>query len=223
MCPHRDHTVYLGGGVSAASAIMTMRKDVRTIAKRKILYREGDQWDEFYNLYSGWAFNYRITSDGRRQIFDILIPGDPINMSALRLDRAPFSVQALTDLIVCVFDRQTLDAHLHDEIQRFKPNLIVSIHAPYGVLDFDGPALPPRRLGRLILDQVGIFPGSLGHYGGVHKGMPVVTIELPSALLTPRNVEIERMWRDLRLWMGETMAQAESPEPTPSVVQQALR
>ena len=95
---------------------------------------------------------------------------------------------------------------LHEEMQRFKPNLIVSIHAPYGVLDFDGPLEPPRKLGRLSLNQVGIFPGSLGNYGGVHKGMPVVTIELPSALLTPRNVEIERMWRDLHQWMGEPMA-----------------
>ncbi|MEA3393920.1 MAG: M14 family murein peptide amidase A [Pseudomonadota bacterium] len=95
---------------------------------------------------------------------------------------------------------------LHAEMQRFQPNLIVSIHAPYGVLDFDGPIQPPSRLGRLYLDQVGIFPGSLGNYGGVHKGMPVVTIELPSALLTPRNVEIQRMWQDLRQWMGDTLA-----------------
>lgn len=99
---------------------------------------------------------------------------------------------------------------LFDEMQQFKPNLIVSIHAPYGVLDFDGPLEPPRKLGRLTLNQVGIFPGSLGNYGGVYKGMPVVTIELPSALLTPRNVEIERMWRDLYQWMGDTIAQLES-------------
>jgi hypothetical protein len=101
---------------------------------------------------------------------------------------------------------------LHDEMQRFKPHLIVSIHAPYGVLDFDGPATPPRRLGRLYLDQLGVFPGSLGNYGGVHKGMPVVTIELPHATLTPRNVEIQRMWQDLQQWMGATIARHEDPE-----------
>jgi murein peptide amidase A len=112
---------------------------------------------------------------------------------------------------------------LHDEIQRFKPNLIVSIHAPYGVLDFDGPVEPPRKLGRLSLNQVGIFPGTLGNYGGVHKGMPVVTIELPSALLTPRNVEIERMWRDLHHWMGETMAQSEPPASVPPLQKRATR
>ena len=94
---------------------------------------------------------------------------------------------------------------LHDEMAKFKPNLIVSIHAPYGVLDFDGPTMPPSKLGRLYLDQVGIFPGSLGNYGGVHKGMPVVTIELPNAQRTPLDSETRQMWVDLLRWMGERL------------------
>lgn len=89
---------------------------------------------------------------------------------------------------------------LHEQMERFKPHLIVSIHAPYGVLDFDGPSVPPSRLGRLYLDQVGIFPGSLGNYGGVHKGVPVVTIELFNALRTPLDSEIRQMWLDLLRW-----------------------
>jgi murein peptide amidase A len=92
---------------------------------------------------------------------------------------------------------------LHEQMQSFQPNLIVSIHAPYGVLDFDGPVAPPSRLGRLYLDQVGIFPGSLGNYGGVHKGVPVVTIELPSAMRTPLDSEMRQMWLDLLRWMSE--------------------
>jgi len=63
--------------------------------------------------------------------------------------------------------------------------------------------VPPARLGRLFLDQVGIFPGSLGHYGSVHKGMPVVTIELPNAARTPRNAEMRKMWLDLLRWMDQ--------------------
>ncbi|HEY8357750.1 MAG TPA: M14 family murein peptide amidase A [Ramlibacter sp.] len=89
---------------------------------------------------------------------------------------------------------------LHDQIQKFKPHLIVAIHAPYGVLDFDGPSVPPSRLGRLYLDQVGIFPGSLGNYGGVHKGVPVVTIELPNSQRTPLDAEMRQMWLDLLRW-----------------------
>lgn len=105
--------------------------------------------------------------------------------------------------------------YLHDEMERFQPDLIVSIHAPYGVLDFDGPSVPPARLGRLYLDQVGIFPGSLGNFGGVHKGMPVVTIELNSAFRTPLDAEMRQMWLDLLRWKSERIV----PErPTPPVV-----
>ena len=97
---------------------------------------------------------------------------------------------------------------LYDQMSNFKPNLIVSIHAPYGVLDFDGPTVPPSRLGRLYLDQVGIFPGSLGNYGGVHKGVPVVTIELPNSARTPQDAEMRQMWRDLLGWMNERVGPA---------------
>lgn len=95
--------------------------------------------------------------------------------------------------------------YLHEEMTRFAPHLIVSIHAPFGVLDFDGPMAPPQRLGRLYLDQVGIYPGSLGNFGGVHKGIPVVTVELPHAQRTPLDAEMRQMWVDLLRWMSERL------------------
>lgn len=104
---------------------------------------------------------------------------------------------------------------LHAEMARFQPHLIVSIHAPYGVLDFDGPGVPPPKLGRLYLDQVGIFPGSLGNYGGVHQGMPVVTVELPSALRTPLDAEMRQMWLDMQRWMAERLRSEEAPPLVP--------
>lgn len=91
---------------------------------------------------------------------------------------------------------------LHQQMAQFQPQLVVSIHAPYGVLDFDGPHDPPARLGRLRMDKLGVFPGSLGHYGGLHRGVPVVTIELEHALIMPAEAEVRAMWRDLRQWMS---------------------
>ena len=103
---------------------------------------------------------------------------------------------------------------LHEQMDSFKPNLIVSIHAPYGVLDFDGPSVPPSNLGRLYLDQVGIFPGSLGNYGGIHKGVPVVTIELPSANRTPLDKEMRQMWMDLLRWTSDRLGPGlQAPAP----------
>lgn len=104
---------------------------------------------------------------------------------------------------------------LQEQMDTFKPNLIVSVHAPYGVLDFDGPFVPPSKLGRLYLDQVGIFPGSLGNYGGIHRRVPVVTIELANAWRMPLDAETRQMWLDLLRWVGERLGPPEQTASTP--------
>ena len=57
--------------------------------------------------------------------------------------------------------------YLVDEIRDFKPDIIISMHAPYGLIDHDGPPKAPERIGQLTLRRLGVFPGSLGNYGGV--------------------------------------------------------
>jgi hypothetical protein len=90
---------------------------------------------------------------------------------------------------------------LQAEIEQFKPDVIVSIHAPYGVLDYDGPLQKPRRFGRLNLNQLGVYPGSLGNFGGVHKNIPVITIELPNAIAMPSSREQRQIWNDMLAWI----------------------
>jgi predicted deacylase len=102
---------------------------------------------------------------------------------------------------------------LNGQLDAFQPHLVVSVHAPYGVLDFDGPSVPPSKLGRLYLDQVGIYPGSLGNYAGIHRRVPVVTVELPSALRTPTEAEMAQMWTDLLRWAAERLGPAASASP----------
>jgi protein MpaA len=86
---------------------------------------------------------------------------------------------------------------LHDEMEQWKPDLIVSVHAPYGVLDYDGPREPPQQLGFLKLHLLGTYPGSLGNYAGLYRGVPVITLELPHAGLMPAPAEAGRLWSDL--------------------------
>lgn len=95
---------------------------------------------------------------------------------------------------------------MHSQIESFKPDLIVSIHAPFGILDYDGPARQPRRFGHLNLNRLGIYPGSLGNYGGVHKNMPVITIELPNASSMPPLKEQREIWEDMLTWIRRNLA-----------------
>lgn len=65
-----------------------------------------------------------------------------------------------------------------DIIDNFKPDFIISIHTPYGVLDFDGPQVAYPTVDFLPWASLGTFPGSLGRYMWVDKKTPVLTIEL---------------------------------------------
>lgn len=90
---------------------------------------------------------------------------------------------------------------LYEEIRSFKPHVIISVHAPFGVLDFDGPPAGPRKLGYLHLKLIGTYPGSLGNCAGVQHQIPVITVELPHAGIMPSRGEISRMWMDIVAWL----------------------
>ncbi len=95
---------------------------------------------------------------------------------------------------------------LVDEIERFRPSAIIAVHAPSHVVDYDGPPEPPEKLGPLYLQQIGTYPGSLGRYAGDQLGLPVVTIELPSAGIMPTPVEQRKIWTDLVAWLRRHIA-----------------
>ncbi|MGI4849614.1 MAG: M14 family zinc carboxypeptidase, partial [Janthinobacterium lividum] len=87
------------------------------------------------------------------------------------------------------------------EIERMRPNVIISVHAPFGLLDFDGPAPVPDRFGRLMFNNIGVYPGSLGNFSGRQQNVPVITIELPNAGSMPPDDEVERIWTDMLTWI----------------------
>lgn len=95
-------------------------------------------------------------------------------------------------------------------INDFQPDAIVAVHAPYGVVDFDGPPKPPTHLGPLHLHLLGTYPGSLGNYAGKHLNIPVVTVELPYAGIMPSDQEISRIWVDLVAWLRQHIPYQES-------------
>jgi protein MpaA len=88
------------------------------------------------------------------------------------------------------------------QIEEFQPDVIVSVHAPYHLLDFDGPAEAPAKIGELYLNQLGVYPGSLGTFAGLNREIPVVTLELPSAGIMPPAEQIDQMWKDLVAWLN---------------------
>ena len=92
---------------------------------------------------------------------------------------------------------------LHREIMQFNPDVIIAVHAPYSLVDFDAPDRnkAPKRIGYLRRNLMGTYPGSLGNYAGVHLGIPVITLELPHAGIMPSKDDIRYLWVDLVRWL----------------------
>jgi CRP/FNR family transcriptional regulator len=61
-----------------------------------------------YTVLSGWAFRYKTLVDGRRQILNYAIPSDLIGLQGSVNDEMQHSVEALTDVMLCVFPREKL-------------------------------------------------------------------------------------------------------------------
>lgn len=80
-------------------------------------------------------------------------------------------------------------------IKRYKPNKVISVHAPLTILDYDGPSLRAEagKSAKELLEQMShkssgykvsnypIFPGSLGNWAGKDQHIPTYTLELPNS------------------------------------------
>ena len=73
---------------------------------------------------------------------------------------------------------------LIDTIREFKPNKILTLHAPYKVVNYDGPAKELAEKISTIINypveaSIGYpTPGSFGTYAGVERQIPTITLEL---------------------------------------------
>lgn len=71
-----------------------------------------------------------------------------------------------------------------DVIEKYKPELIITLHAPYKVVNYDGPARKiAERISEIIKypveESIGYpTPGSFGTYAGVERQIPTITLEL---------------------------------------------
>lgn len=89
-------------------------------------------------------------------------------------------------------------------IKRYKPNKVITVHAPLTMLDYDGPSLRAEegKPAKVLLEQMSekskgykisnypVFPGSLGNWAGKENHIPTYTLELPNS--NPR--ETDQFW-----------------------------
>ena len=71
-----------------------------------------------------------------------------------------------------------------DIIKKYSPKLILTLHAPYKIVNYDGPAKEiAEKISKIICypteESIGYpTPGSFGTYCGVERNIPTITLEL---------------------------------------------
>jgi CRP/FNR family transcriptional regulator, anaerobic regulatory protein len=79
-----------------------------TLAAGQTLLHEGETSPHLYTLLSGWMYRHKSLPDGRRQILNYALPGDFVGMQSAVLKEMQHTVDALTDVRLCVFPREKL-------------------------------------------------------------------------------------------------------------------
>lgn len=69
---------------------------------------EGSHSPHLYTVLDGWAYRYKMLEDGRRQVLNFLLPGDMVGLQGAVLHYMDHSVEALTPMRLCVFERSRL-------------------------------------------------------------------------------------------------------------------
>jgi CRP-like cAMP-binding protein len=72
------------------------------------LLTQGSASAHLYTVLSGWAFRHKTLADGRRQILNFVMPADFIGLQGTVLGEMQHSVEALSDMVLCVFPRERL-------------------------------------------------------------------------------------------------------------------
>jgi len=104
------------------SFISTFKRGELAVDKGATVLVEGNHSAHLYTVLKGWGFRYKLMSDGRRQILNYTLPGDLIGLQGSLMGEMQHSVEALSSMLLCVFERDQLS-----ELYRNYPGLAYDI------------------------------------------------------------------------------------------------
>jgi CRP-like cAMP-binding protein len=107
-CPLRAETALRDFSPEELDFVSRFKSGELTAAAGTTLLMEGTTSAHLYTVLSGWAMRYKTLPDGRRQILNFVLPADLIGLQGTVLGEMQHSVEALSDMLLCLFPRERL-------------------------------------------------------------------------------------------------------------------
>jgi len=146
---------YLSLGKSDLAALHRLVECELTIEKRRDLVVDGYEYRKLCFVADGFGARYKLLRNGKRQILNVILPGDVIGLPGSFVDRANYSVIALTEMRIhaCCIDDYVQLSYRRPQFGLALSWLAVHEAALYAERVVDtGRRTPPERLAHFLLE-----------------------------------------------------------------------
>ena len=107
-CPLRSLPLFEPMTNSEVDFMERFRRGELIAAPGTELLAQGSTAPQLFTVVSGLGLRARMLADGRRQVLGFVLPGDFLGLQASVMDSMSHSVEAVTKMRLCVFNRSDL-------------------------------------------------------------------------------------------------------------------
>lgn len=107
-CPLRRLPVLREFSSEELAFVSSFKSGELNVEAGSTILLQGTNSAHLYTVLAGWAFRYKMLQDGRRQILNFALPSDFLGLQGAVADEMQHSVEALTDMTLCIFPRERL-------------------------------------------------------------------------------------------------------------------
>ncbi|WP_371156285.1 Crp/Fnr family transcriptional regulator [Jannaschia sp. 2305UL9-9] len=104
-CPLHRSSLFLDHSPDDTRFMQQFKVGEMTIDPGTTLLMEGSNSPQLFTALRGMGLRYKTLADGRRQVLNLVFPGDFIGLQAGLMGEMGHSVQATSAMTLCVFDR----------------------------------------------------------------------------------------------------------------------
>lgn len=117
-CPIRVLPIFRPFEKSELEFVSKFKRGELVVDRGATVLVEGSHSAHLFTVLAGWGFRFKLLDDGRRQILNYVLPGDLIGLQGGLMGEMEHSIEALTEMRLCVFERGQLN-----DLYRNQPGL----------------------------------------------------------------------------------------------------
>ena len=107
-CPLRKQPLFVPFTDEDIAFMERFKTGELTVAAGTTILMEGSNSPQLYTVFSGMGVRFKTLENGQRQVINFLFPGDFAGLQAGVMGEMKHTVEATTEMMLCVFRREDL-------------------------------------------------------------------------------------------------------------------